>query len=202
LPENQYHVYHPSRGPHGWLGKDYRSDVEKLDVPVIVHEMGQWCVYPNFDEAQKYTGPLKPKNFDIFRDSLMEHGMLTNGGFSRPPNSRRCATRRSRGGRRRASAASIARPARFPQERPMGCSTRSGIEGPSTRRIPALLRLDRAAARLLTRLDDRRRRRGGSAHFGAPLENGWRLALLANGQASPAANSRRTAAVGRGIPWT
>ncbi len=76
LPENQYHVYHPCRGPHGWLGKDYRSDVAKLDVPVIVHEMGQWCVYPNFDEVKKYTGPLKPKNFDIFRDSLAEHGML------------------------------------------------------------------------------------------------------------------------------
>ncbi len=76
LPENQYHVYHPCRGPHGWLGKDYRSDVARLDVPVIVHEMGQWCVYPNFDEEEKYSGPLKPKNFSIFRDSLAEHGML------------------------------------------------------------------------------------------------------------------------------
>ena len=24
----------------------------------------------------EYTGPLKPRNFDIFRDSLAEHGML------------------------------------------------------------------------------------------------------------------------------
>jgi hypothetical protein len=76
LPENQYHVYYPCRGPHGWQGKDYRKDVEALAVPVIVHEMGQWCVYPNFDEIRKYKGPLKPKNFDIFRDSLSEHGML------------------------------------------------------------------------------------------------------------------------------
>jgi beta-galactosidase len=76
LPENQYHVYHACRGPHGWLGRDYRKDVEKLDVPVIVHEMGQWCVYPNFDEVSKYTGPLKAKNFEIFRDSLAEHGLL------------------------------------------------------------------------------------------------------------------------------
>ena len=52
------------------------KDVQAFDVPVIVHEMGQWCVYPNFDEIRKYTGPLKPKNFDIFRDSLAEHGML------------------------------------------------------------------------------------------------------------------------------
>jgi hypothetical protein len=53
--------------------------VAKLDVPVIVHEMGQWCVYPNFDEVKKYTGPLQPKNFDIFRDSLAAHGMLDQG---------------------------------------------------------------------------------------------------------------------------
>jgi beta-galactosidase len=76
LPENHYHVYARGRGPQGWLGKDYRADVEALNVPVVVHEMGQWCVYPNFDEVRKYTGPLKPKNFDIFRDSLAEHGML------------------------------------------------------------------------------------------------------------------------------
>jgi hypothetical protein len=76
LPENQFHVYYPCRGPHGWLGKDYRQDVASLTVPAIVHEMGQWCVYPNFDEIKKYTGPLKAKNFEIFRDSLAEHGML------------------------------------------------------------------------------------------------------------------------------
>jgi beta-galactosidase len=76
LPQNQYHVYAGGRGPHGWLGKDYLEDVEAFKVPVVVHEMGQWCVYPNFDEVRKYTGPLKPRNFDIFRDSLSEHGML------------------------------------------------------------------------------------------------------------------------------
>jgi hypothetical protein len=76
LPENQYHVCYPCRGPHGWLGKDYLADVQVFSVPVVVHEMGQWCVYPNFDETRKYSGPLKPKNFDIFRDSLTEHGMF------------------------------------------------------------------------------------------------------------------------------
>ena len=39
-------------------------------MPVISHEIGQWCVYPNFDEIPKYTGPLKPKNFEIFRTFL------------------------------------------------------------------------------------------------------------------------------------
>ena len=45
-------------------------------MPVISHEIGQWCVYPNFAEIPKYTGYLKPKNFEIFRDPLAEqrHG--------------------------------------------------------------------------------------------------------------------------------
>lgn len=50
--------------------------VTKFDVSVIVHEMGQGCVYPNFDEMSQYVGPLKPQNFGVFRDSLAEHGML------------------------------------------------------------------------------------------------------------------------------
>jgi hypothetical protein len=45
-------------------------------VPVVSHEIGQWCAYPNFDEIGKYTGVLKPKNFEIFHDSLAQHHML------------------------------------------------------------------------------------------------------------------------------
>ena len=45
------------------------------NVPVISHEIGEWCVYPNFDEIPKYKGYLKPKNFEIFRDTLRAHGM-------------------------------------------------------------------------------------------------------------------------------
>jgi hypothetical protein len=76
ISENQYHVTPAPRGPSGWIGKDYRDAIKDLKAPVIVHEMAQWCVYPNFDEIAKYTGPLKAKNFEIFRDSLAEHGML------------------------------------------------------------------------------------------------------------------------------
>lgn len=43
--------------------------------PTVSHEIGQWCVYPNFKEIKKYTGVLKPKNFDIFYDRLKEHGI-------------------------------------------------------------------------------------------------------------------------------
>ncbi|MFM2242967.1 MAG: Beta-galactosidase, partial [Verrucomicrobiota bacterium] len=45
-------------------------------VPVISHEIGQWCVYPNFDEIKKYTGWFKPKNFEIFRETARRNGLL------------------------------------------------------------------------------------------------------------------------------
>ena len=43
--------------------------------PVVSHEIGQWCGYPNFKEIKKYTGVLKPKNFEIFQESLHAHNM-------------------------------------------------------------------------------------------------------------------------------
>ncbi|MBN1489624.1 MAG: discoidin domain-containing protein [Phycisphaerae bacterium] len=54
---------------------DYRDFVAKYKVPVVSHEIGQWCVYPNFAEIAKYTGALKAKNFEIFRDFLRANHM-------------------------------------------------------------------------------------------------------------------------------
>lgn len=59
---------------------DYRDYIRARSVPVISHEIGQWCVYPNFDEMRKYTGYLKPRNFEIFRDRLRANHM---GGLAR-----------------------------------------------------------------------------------------------------------------------
>jgi hypothetical protein len=59
---------------------DYRAFIAARNVPVISHEIGQWCVYPNFDEIAEYTGYLKPKNFEIFRDRLQAGGL---GGLAR-----------------------------------------------------------------------------------------------------------------------
>jgi hypothetical protein len=88
LPENQFHITPDPRIQEWGAGlksrinaeppqtqTDYRDYIAKRSVPVISHEIGQWCVYPNFDEIPKYTGYLKPKNFEIFRDFLGEHGM-------------------------------------------------------------------------------------------------------------------------------
>ncbi|SMP46330.1 Beta-galactosidase/beta-glucuronidase [Neorhodopirellula lusitana] len=55
---------------------DYDDYINRYDVPVVAHEIGQWCAYPNFDEIPKYTGALKPKNFEVFRDFLQNEGML------------------------------------------------------------------------------------------------------------------------------
>ena len=68
IAENEFHVT-PSPRIQQWgqgLGSrinaqppatmaDYREFVGGYDVPVISHEIGQWCVYPNFDEMEKYT---------------------------------------------------------------------------------------------------------------------------------------------------
>jgi len=60
---------------------DYRDYIAARKLPVISHEIGQWCVYPNFAEMRKYTGYLKPRNFEIFRDLLDAHGLSP---FARP----------------------------------------------------------------------------------------------------------------------
>ncbi len=47
-----------------------------IDVPVIAHETGQRCMYPDFKEMAKYTGVLEPRNMGVFRDRLARNGML------------------------------------------------------------------------------------------------------------------------------
>lgn len=54
---------------------DFRDIIGKFDKPVVGHEVGQWCVYPNLKEISKYSGVLKAKNFEIFRDTLDAAGM-------------------------------------------------------------------------------------------------------------------------------
>ncbi len=59
---------------------DYGDYIAKRSVPVISHEIGQWCAYPDFAEIKKYKGHLKPGNLEIFRDSLAAHGMADEAG--------------------------------------------------------------------------------------------------------------------------
>ncbi|MBI2927362.1 MAG: discoidin domain-containing protein [Verrucomicrobia bacterium] len=89
IAENQWHSS-PDPRVQSWGGglktrinakppetrTDYRDYIGARAVPVISHEIGQWCVYPNFGEMKKYTGYLKPRNFEIFRETLRAHHQL------------------------------------------------------------------------------------------------------------------------------
>lgn len=56
---------------------DWSSYTSKFSQPFISHEIGQWCVYPNFNEIRKYTGVYQPRNFEIFKETLTENGMIS-----------------------------------------------------------------------------------------------------------------------------
>ncbi len=43
--------------------------------PILAHEQGQWCAFPDLEETSLYTGPYKARNFEIFRDLLEKNGM-------------------------------------------------------------------------------------------------------------------------------
>lgn len=88
LPVNDYHNIHNPRIQSGMppiknvlnaeapkTSYDWSPRMPKDGIPVISHEIGQFCVYPNFKEIEKYTGVLKPKNIEIFQESLIAHNM-------------------------------------------------------------------------------------------------------------------------------
>jgi hypothetical protein len=79
------------RGASGWFGADYERTLSRYPIPVIGHEVGQWCAYPDFDVIKKFSGPnttfagapehvkvpyMIPGNYEIMRDSAKEHGLL------------------------------------------------------------------------------------------------------------------------------
>ncbi|MEO5959165.1 MAG: sugar-binding domain-containing protein, partial [Opitutaceae bacterium] len=88
IPENDLHSRSEPRIQHWTEGlasrinsrppetrTDYTDFIRQRAIPVVSHEIGQWCVYPNFAEMPKYTGYLKPKNFEIFKESLEAKGL-------------------------------------------------------------------------------------------------------------------------------
>jgi len=88
IPENDFHIT-PEPRIQAWGGglnsrinarppetvTDYRAFIQRAAAPVVSHEIGQWCVFPNFAEMPKYKGWLKPKNFEIFQDFLKQNGL-------------------------------------------------------------------------------------------------------------------------------
>jgi hypothetical protein len=66
----------PLRNKTGWFGRDYAASLEGIGVPVLSHENGQWVAYPDYSVIGKFTGYLKPGNYEIFRDSAKARGVL------------------------------------------------------------------------------------------------------------------------------
>ncbi len=54
--------------------RNYKG-AEPNNSPIIAHEQGQWCAFPDLNERSQYTGVYKAYNFDIFADLLRDHGM-------------------------------------------------------------------------------------------------------------------------------
>ncbi len=88
IPENDYNLTPEPRIQHWEEGLksiinsespqtkfDFRDFVSQYKIPSVGHEIGQWCVYPDFKEMLQYTGVLKPSNFEIFRETLAENKM-------------------------------------------------------------------------------------------------------------------------------
>lgn len=55
---------------------DYSKATDSLPVPLITHEIGQYAVYPDPEEINKYTGVLDPLNFKAIRHDLQQKDML------------------------------------------------------------------------------------------------------------------------------
>ena len=68
----------------GYINHTYPNSMMNFDtavslcpVPIISHETGQFQIYPDYKEMEKYTGVLKPRNFEVFKKRLEEAGMAS-----------------------------------------------------------------------------------------------------------------------------
>lgn len=66
------------RNTTGWFGADFRTALDGVEIPVLAHEIGQWCAYPDFSVIDKFTGYLRPSNYRIFRQIAERNGLLEN----------------------------------------------------------------------------------------------------------------------------
>ncbi len=78
-PRNQFHVKAGARGL-AWdnmpeSNSDYKERIDTVRQPYVSHETGQWCVFPDFTEIKKYTGVMRARNFELFRQDLKDRNM-------------------------------------------------------------------------------------------------------------------------------
>jgi hypothetical protein len=60
-------------GRYPSTNQNYSGAIAKCTVPSVGTEVGQYQIYPNYEEIKKYTGVMKPWNFEVFRDRLNEN---------------------------------------------------------------------------------------------------------------------------------
>ncbi|HCC69704.1 MAG TPA: beta-galactosidase, partial [Bacteroidales bacterium] len=89
IPENDYHnlmeprIQRWEEGINSVINKekpetnyDWTDRISSYTKPVVSHEIGQWCVFPDLKEISEYNGVMKARNFEIFRETLENNGML------------------------------------------------------------------------------------------------------------------------------
>ncbi|MFD1253260.1 Beta-galactosidase [Devosia equisanguinis] len=54
---------------------DWSEWVDAVPMPLVSHEIGQWCVYPDLEEIAKYTGVLEARNFEMVKADLEAKGL-------------------------------------------------------------------------------------------------------------------------------
>ena len=92
---SEFHVKGGARGLDEWqrslptAADDYLAGIDfprnykgttPNQSPIIAHEKGQWCAFPDFSEIPQYTGVYKAGNLEIFRDLLRDNGMEEMAG--------------------------------------------------------------------------------------------------------------------------
>ena len=80
MPADQYMVTHnipQIGGTYGINGfgtdNDRESIYSKATIPVIAHEVGQYPVYPLWNEIDKYTGVLEARNLESLRQQAVKN---------------------------------------------------------------------------------------------------------------------------------
>lgn len=53
-------------------GVDFSAAVNDVPVPIVSFEVGQYCVYPDVDITEKYTGNILPTNFDVIKKEMVK----------------------------------------------------------------------------------------------------------------------------------
>lgn len=73
-PQSADDYYEQMLRPRNFKPKN-ESDVN--NSPILAHEQGQWCAFPDLKETTQYTGAYRATNFEIFADLLRAGSMAS-----------------------------------------------------------------------------------------------------------------------------